>query len=151
MPSQFDALLNSFAKSKGLALGQEPVGVEFSTERQSLAVTAHPVAGDLLVVEVAITDPAIRAAEMPQSIWLVLLQINDAARMEHDWTISVDAEGIIRLGCLRHIAETDLSTLEALMGEGLERAESLTDLILSLIDSNPGSPAGPPEGTFLRA
>ncbi|MFM8547535.1 MAG: hypothetical protein ACKODB_08010 [Betaproteobacteria bacterium] len=151
MPSQFDALFSSFAQSKGLQLEQAAVGVEFSTERHSLTVTAHPVVEDLLVVEVAIADPRVRATEMSQAALLMLLQINDAARLEHDWTISVGAEGVVRLGCLRRIAETDLSTLEALMGEGLERAESLADLVRSLAPANGGSPSAPPGGAFLRA
>ena len=159
MASQFEALLSSFAESKGLQAGNTAAGIEFATDDQSLVVVPHPTRDDLLIVEVQVADFGPEAESLSRGALLLLHQINESARFEHEWVASISAEGAVQIHCVRLISSTDLPTLEALMGEGLERAESLAELIGSFGQSQEGagqnesSPQLPGQlgGPFLRA
>lgn len=159
MASQFEALLSSFAKSKGLPASSTASGIEFATDDQSLVVVPHPTRDDLLVVEVQVADFGPEAEGLSREVLLLLHQLNESSRFEHEWVATISAEGTVQIHCVKPISSTDLSGLEAVMGEGLERAESLAGLINSLDqpqnDSRPGESSaqlpGQPGGPFLRA
>jgi hypothetical protein len=59
---------------------------------------------------------------------LALHQPNHQSRLEHDWRISVDASDQISLHTQCNIGRSRASHLQALLAEGMDRAQALVSL-----------------------
>ena len=142
MSDQFEALLRNFAQSKGMQVDNIGQALEFVAEDTSVVVLAHPWMSGYLLVEVHVADLGSAAENMSARDLLLLHQLNESSRFEHDWVITIGSEGSVQIHCSRSISQTDASSLEALMGDGLERGDSLRELLASLGQGGPGGPSG---------
>jgi len=87
---------------------------------------AHPLHDDQVLVEVSVATLPVDA---PASTLALLLQINEAARFEHDWTLLMDSELTVSLSTRMPVAELGVAALEALMLDGVTRAQAVVDLL----------------------
>lgn len=126
---QFQALIRSFAQAQGLQASGDAWGLEFEAEGSTVLVMAHPRQDDHLMVEVQVSDLSERAEPLGAATLMMLHQINDAARLEHGWFITISAEQTLQIQHSQPVAQTDASQLEALLAEGIDRAEALRGLI----------------------
>lgn len=146
MSGQFESLVRGFAESKGLPPDDVSAGIEFVTDQESLLVVPHPARDDLLIIEVNVAEFGPDAEPLSREGLFLLHQINESARFEHDWLITIGSEGALQIHSTRSVSDTDVPGLEALMSEGLERAESLRDLLASM-----GSSDGPDQAVDAAA
>ena len=126
MSTAFETLLREFAVAKGM-VGDEPsLGLEFESEGHSVIVIQHPLHPDQVMVEVSVValDAQPAAAQLA-----VLLQLNEAARFEHDWTAGMDGAMQVSLCTTAPAASLSVMDLESLMLEGVERAQALAALL----------------------
>jgi hypothetical protein len=129
---QFLGMLSEFSRSVGLPDQSETDGLEFTAGDYTVAVMQHPVRQDSLVAEVAMQE---FEPESPVAALLLraLHLLNESARFEHDWQITVSPENEILVYTIRSIGETAAADLEALLCDGIERAEALREVIIGLI------------------
>lgn len=132
MSGQFESLMQGFAESKGLPTENVSAGIEFVTDQDSLVVVPHPARDDLLIIEVNVDDFGPDAEPLSREALFLLHQINESARFEHDWLITIGGDGAVQIHCTRAVGDTDVPGLESLMSEGLERSDSLRSLLASL-------------------
>jgi len=128
MTEQFVSLLQDFIRHTGLPAQASAVGVTWSCETFTVCVLPHPRREEQLIVdaEVGPMDPEVPNRE---ALLLLLHQVNDAARFEHDWFITIDGESKLRVQCTREVGRTTAVDLEALLVECVDRAEALDALI----------------------
>ena len=74
---------------------------------------------------------------------VALHRLNHQSRLEHDWVISVDAADQLSLHTQRDIGRSRASDLQALLAEGIDRAQAL----LSLCEGLSSVPEPSQEGT----
>lgn len=129
MASAFQLLLNEFATSRGLVTEPSAYGLEFECEGHTVMVVEHPLHADHLLVEVTVSS---LPADPPARALALILQINEAARFEHDWTILLDGEQQLTLSSRAPLAGLSGAALEALMADGIGRAQTLLELLKSL-------------------
>ena len=87
-----------------------------------------PRADDRLLVEVLVGG----VGELREGAAMLLHQLNDAARLEHDWVVSISPAQALRLHTQQPIASTSAGDLEGLLAEGIERAAALAQLLASM-------------------
>lgn len=126
MSSPFDTLLKEFVTSKGLPADEASYGLEFESEGHTVMVVQHPLHEDRLLVEVTV---AVLPANPSADLLAMLLQINEAARFEHDWAIYLDGEQQVSLSTTASVAGLSVAEMEALMLDGVERAQALQALL----------------------
>ena len=126
--SQFQALLTSFCQSVGLPADPEALGLEFEADGHTALVSPDPRDDQRLLAEVLVGG----FSELPEALAGLLHQLNDAARLEHDWVASIGLAGELRLHTQRPIAQTNPSDLEGLLADGIERAQALAHLAHAL-------------------
>ena len=136
---QFRSLLSAFCQSVGLSTDEQALGVEFEAVGHTVMVATDPRTDERLLVEVLIG----RSSALPEGLAMLLHQVNDAARLEHDWVATVGAADELRLHTQRAIAQTTPGELESLLAEGVDRAQALA----SLIDALPEEASGASERT----
>ena len=126
MSTAFETLLREFAVAKGLAGDETSMGLEFESEGHSVVVIQHPLHPDHVMVEVSVValDAQPAAAQLA-----VLLQLNEAARFEHDWSVGMDGAMQVSLCTTAPAASLSVMDLESLMLEGVERAQALAALL----------------------
>lgn len=143
---QFLSVLSEFAQSVGLPHQDDAQGIEFAAGDYTVVVFSHPGRSDSLVAEVVVT--ALDSESQSATALLRALHlINEAARFEHDWLIALSPEDAILLYTVRAVAQTHAAELEALLCDGIERAEALREVIAGLTGGASGDPqALPGEG-----
>jgi hypothetical protein len=125
---QFHSLLNSFCQAVGLPLDDQALGLEFEAGGHTVVVAEDPRADDRLLVEVLVGG----VGELREGATMLLHQLNDAARLEHDWVVSISQAQALRLHTQQPIASTSAGDLEGLLAEGIERAAALAQLLASM-------------------
>ena len=104
------------------------LGIEFSVEPHTVLIISDPRDPERLLVEVNV-----RLIEgRPPALLAALHQLNDAARLEHDWVITLDVTNLLRIHTQRSIAHCKVSDLQTLLAEGIDRAQALHALCESL-------------------
>ncbi len=162
MADQFRALIESFAKGKSLSVDGEASAIEFECDDQTVLVIEHPKLTDHLLIEVELSAAAGDGNALAPEALLLLHQLNESARFEHDWVVTISAEGTLQIHCSRLISSVDPSSLELLMAEGLDRGDALQALVASVRETgaataqNPGAQTDPVSSvqmgsSFLRA
>ena len=130
MSSSFDVLLKEFAASKGMDMDSAAYGLEFECEDTQVFVVSHPLHEDRLLCEVGVAS----FDELPPaSVSSLLLQINEAARFEHDWSIVMDGDWEVGLTTSAALQGLTVAELEALMLDGVERAQVLKGMLQEVI------------------
>jgi hypothetical protein len=126
MNATFDILLNEFAQGQGLEVAPSTRGIEFECEGNRVYIVQHPLHNDHLLAEVTVT-----AFEEipPASVLALMMQINEAARFEHDWFIVMDSEWQVNITTSTPLSGLVVAQLEALMLEGVTRAQALQRLL----------------------
>jgi hypothetical protein len=140
MTYAFDALLQEFATAKGFEASASAQGMAFECEGIEVWIVQHPLHEDRLLVEVGV---AAWEEEPPAAVLALMLQINEAARFEHDWAILMDASLAISLSTSVALPGLTLAQLEALMLDGVERGQSLQSMLSEALASqsdNEGTP-----------
>ena len=148
MSSPFEVLLQEFAASKGMEMDANSFGLEFECEDVQVFVLQHPLHEDRVLCEVRV---AALDEEPGAAVLSLLLQINEAARFEHDWTIVMDGDLEVSLTTTAFLQGMNVAELEALMLDGVERAQVLKGMLQEVIAASsqgaaqspaPVSPAG---------
>jgi len=125
---QFGALLRDFCSGLGLPMDEGDLGIEFSVEPHTVLIISDPRDPERMLVEVYV-----RLVEgRPPALLAALHQLNDAARLEHDWVITLDVTNLLRIHTQRSIAHCKVSDLQTLLAEGIDRAQALHALCESL-------------------
>jgi len=136
MSTAFQILLNDFATARNMAIEPGSYGLEFECEGHTVMVVEHPLHADHVLAEVTVAslppDPPARALAL-------ILQINEAARFEHDWTILLDGEQQVTISTRVSLTGLSDAGLEALMADGVTRAQALLDLLNSLDEATGGA------------
>lgn len=131
MTQAFQTFLQDFAQSKGLSSGDHSIGLEFECEGHSVTLIQHPQQDHRLIADVSVT---ILSANPPAQQLALLLQINEAARFEHDWTIVLDGNQQVSLSTSANFSAMSVAALETLMLDGVERAQLLQIMLTQLLD-----------------
>ena len=126
---QFQSLLRDFAQAQGLQAAEDAWGLEFEADGSTVLVMTHPRQDDHFMVEVQVSDLSERAEPLSAATLMMLHQINDAARLEHGWFITISPEQSLLIQHSQPVAQTDANQLESLLAEGIDRAEALRGLI----------------------
>lgn len=127
--SMFASLVQAFLSQSGNdpSAARDCLGFELDFHAGVVRVAPHPVRPTLGMVEIEMPDVDLEHAGTPA----FLHRLNHAAILRHDWIVTIDDEDQAVLSNSFLIAETDATVLEALIGEGIERAEALSALLLS--------------------
>lgn len=88
-------------------------------------------------------------AEPSAALLMALHQLNHESRLEHDWVISMDAGHWLSLHAQKPLQACDAEALQALMVEGIERAQALRNLCEAPDHEVPSGPLGAP-AIFIR-
>lgn len=142
--SLYQTLLRDIAAANGLNPdGLTASGViEFETDGGILAtVVPHPNEADSLIVEILVGNIDLTTMSRAADVLLALHQVNDRARREHRWVISIDDQVGLLIGTVVDIQGLDLAALQALLADGLERAQALQTLVAELITIVDDSPS----------
>ena len=144
---QFLSVLSEFSRSVGLPDQADVQGIEFAAGDYTVVVFPHPGRPEALVAEVVVAevDPG---SQSTNALLRALHLINESARFEHDWLIALSPEDAILMYTVRAVAQTHAAELEALLCEGIERAEALRAVIAGLV-SGAGGDSGPASGGRL--
>jgi len=134
MSSLLNSLLSDFAASHGLPFPPDALGLEFSTGEMRVLITGHPRRPDHLLVQVQLPAYGDGVQPPPASALLFLHQINEAARFEHDWIITISTEMEIQMHQDLPVATLSESDLAESLGEGIERAETLLSLLRPMLN-----------------
>jgi Tir chaperone protein (CesT) family len=122
MSQAFHLFIQDFARSKGLPSVDDSMGLEFECEGHSVILVQHPRKATQLMAEVSVT---ILDANPSAQLLELLLKINETARFEHDWTIVLDPYQQVSLSASADFTAMSEAALEAMMLDGIERAQSL--------------------------
>ncbi len=101
----------------------ELFGLEFESGELLTSVLPHPRDASKLIVEVSLATVELSAVGV--DALLLLHQINDRARREHDWVIGIDDNLVLAITCVRATDTLDAAALQNLMTEGIECAQAL--------------------------
>jgi len=129
---QFLSVLSDFSRAVGLPQSADAQGIEFAAGDFTVVVFPHPGQPEALVAEVVVAalDPG---SQTTHALLRALHLINESARFEHDWLIALSPDDAILMYTIRGVAQTNAGELEALLCEGIERAEALREVIAGLI------------------
>lgn len=125
---RFQALLAEFCASVQMPVAEDALGIEFEADGYLVLVAPDPRDADRMLVEVSVT----RLEGAPPNLMTALLRLNHQSRLEHDWVISVDPADQLCLHTQREISRTRDSDLQALLAEGIERAQAMQDICQAL-------------------
>ncbi len=145
MSSPFEVLLQEFATSKGMEMDATSFGLEFECEDVQVFVLQHPLHEDRVLCEVRV---AALDEEPGAAVLSLLLQINEAARFEHDWTIVMDGDLEVSLTTTAFLQGMNVAGLEALMLDGVLKVHSVSPVSIS---NAANSPLAPEFGCMLTA
>lgn len=135
MSQAFQILLQEFAASHGLPSQDSAYGLEFECEGLGVYLVGHPLHPDRVLVEVQV---AVLPDDPDAARLALLLQINEAARFEHDWVITLDGQMQVSLSTSTDLAQLTVQSLETLMLDGVERGLLLRDLLGSAAQAGHG-------------
>jgi hypothetical protein len=153
MSQAFEILVAEFAAAKGLQAEPGSYALEFESEDHQVVVMPHPARQDHLMVEVSVA--ALGQDGLGEDLAPLLLQINEAARFEHEWSIFMDTRMEVTLGTCLASSGLSLAEMEGLIVDGLDRARALRDLLQAQTQQLMGDdaaqaalevPAGEPAG-----
>lgn len=129
----------------------QSVGLEFESGSMTVSVTEHPHDGERVIIEVWMRSIAMEELTGAGAELMVLHQLNDRARREHDWVISIDDELGLTIGTTARCSELDAPGLQRLMADGFEKAEAVEALWQDLTGSAaPESAADNASALMLR-
>ena len=129
--AQFRALIQDFCTEAGLAMSNDTLGIEFEVEGHVTLIVPDPRNATRMLIDVSVlTLPQARA-----DLLLTLHQLNHAARLEHDWVITIDVADRLCLHSQREIATCHAADLQSLLSEGIERAQALQGLWQELLEA----------------
>lgn len=136
--SQYQALIKDFATHAGLEAFQDEqaIGVDFEVNGYVCRVLPHPQQEERLSVEVDVCRFSSEQAQPSQLEASLLLRLNALSRTEHDWTLGLDEDGHLILWTWREVAATPPAELEALLVEGIDRAEALHAALRPISDKS---------------
>jgi hypothetical protein len=126
---QFQALLKEFASAQGMSVPAQMWGVEFLVNNVGVLVSQDPSQADHFWVSVQLLDVTQLTPPLDDKRLILLHQINDAARLAHGWMVTISADHWLQIHCSHRVANTTAQQLESLMVEGVERGESLLELL----------------------
>lgn len=101
-------------------------GLEFESDDLLTSVLPHPRDPSKLIVEVSLATVELSAISF--DALLLLHQLNDRARREHDWVIGIDENLVLAITGVHATAALDAAALQNLMTEGIERAKALREV-----------------------
>ncbi len=123
----------------------ELFGLEFESDELLTTVLPHPRDGSKLIVEVSLATVELSAVSV--DALLLLHQINDRARREHDWVIGIDDNLVLAITCVRATDTLDAAALQNLMTEGIECAQARKQVWQAAqLDAEPTTPDLPIDG-----
>ena len=140
MNYSFDALFQEFAAAKGFDAGSAAQGLEFECDGVSVWIVPHPLHADRLLAEVSVLA---FDGEPPAPLLALMLQINETARFEHDWSIVMDAALEVSLTTSVALPGLTMAELESLMLDGVERGQLLQAMLTEVL-----APQGEADGTM---
>jgi hypothetical protein len=139
--ARLDALLKDFCADVGLTMDDRATGIEFEADHHVVLITPDPRQSDRLLIEVSVQT----LEQTPFELLVALHRLNDAARLEHDWVVTIGVDDQLRIHTQREIDSCRSSDLQTLLAEGIERARALQSLCNNLADvSGADSPGGVP-------
>lgn len=120
------ALLRAFAEFAGLpdAAAEDPLGLEIEAGPYVARVLPDPNDDRQFLIEIDVCPRDEAGADALE----VLHRVNYAARFVHPWTAGIDGGDTIVMYARRAVAATDAGALEALVGDGIDRAAALRAL-----------------------
>lgn len=124
----FQSLIAELAPDLGLAADPDIQGLEFESDGFVLTVTEHPFLTGRLLLQIAIMT---LDEEMDSSLPLALHQVNELARFEHEWLITIDVDRELFLSRSVSLEGIDAANLKRLLLDGLDRAQHLAQGILA--------------------
>jgi hypothetical protein len=104
---RFRALIADFAAEAGLVMQDDSLGIEFEVEGHVTLIVPDPRKTTRMLVDVSV----LTLPDAPADLLRVLHQLNHAARIEHDWVITVDAADRLCLHTKCEIAASKVSVL----------------------------------------
>lgn len=128
MSQAFQAVVEGVCGVLGLEWMPGSSGIEFSTDVLQISVTELSEREGHLHLDVQLKAPSLNPQLVERHLML-LHNINEAARFEHDWVVSVGVDGTIRIHCCLLISATDATVLQLRMAEGIERGEALLAIL----------------------
>jgi len=145
MNYSFDALFQEFAAAKGFDAGSSAQGLEFECDGVSVWIVPHPLHEDRLLAEVNVLA---FDGEPPATLLALMLQINEIARFEHDWSIVMDAALDVSLTTSVALPGLTTAQLESLMLDGVERGQLLQAMLTEALSpqNSADSPMSAPTG-----
>jgi hypothetical protein len=138
-PSPFSRLIQDFAARAGIDADDDVFGLEFEHEGLLASVLPHPRL-ERLIAEVSLGELDFGEIQAPEQALLFLHQLNDRARREHDWVITVDEQLGLTLSLQARLSELDGAGLQALLDEGLGLAQALQVMLASVTRAPAASP-----------
>lgn len=121
---QFQALLAEFCASVQMTMDDRALGLEFEADGHLVLVAPDPRDASRMLLEVSVMQ-----LETPEAgLLMALHRLNHQSRLEHDWVISIDAADQLSLHTQREIGRTRAGDLQALLAEGIDRAQALVSL-----------------------
>lgn len=100
------------------------LGLEFEANGHLVMIASDPRNAERMLIDVHV----MRLDNTPTSLAMALHHLNHQSRLEHDWVISVDAADQLSLHTQREISRSRASDLQALLAEGIDRAQALQGL-----------------------
>ena len=137
MKTPFNILMQEFLSGKGMDYSEDARGLEFESDGVGVYITQHPLHDHLALLEATV----VVLNELEQSRWApLMLQINEASRFEHDWSLVMDQAGQVLLFTTLPQAGTTVAQVEQSMTDGVERAQSMSNMINELVQTEVVSP-----------
>jgi hypothetical protein len=127
MSQSFDIFLAEFAAAKGLQVEPGTYALEFESDDHQVVVMPHPAHPERLMVEVSVAE--LGQDGLGVELAPLLLQINEVARFEHDWSIFMDSVMSVSIGTCLPLSGLSMGDVEALIVDGLDRAHALVSLL----------------------
>jgi Tir chaperone protein (CesT) family len=130
----FSRLLQDFAAHSGHVLDEEMFGLEFEHQDLQATVLPHPRDAQRLILEITLGELDFGDMGAPDQALLLLHQLNDRARREHDWVITVDEQSVLTLSQIQSVAGLDGAGLQALLDQGLACAQALQSIWQAMVE-----------------
>ncbi len=154
----FEKLLESFLDS----LGHDPLagkgsrGFEFQSGDFTVRVFSDSSEPERIVVEADVRP--LEATQIDNApLLLTLHRLNEAARTAHFWSSTIDEKDLLLLSTSLPLVGVDAVSLQKLVSEVLDRAESLAALVEQFSSSTSsqstkglGEAGGPPAFHFIE-
>jgi hypothetical protein len=128
----FSRLIREFASAFDHYPSSEMFGLEFEHEGIVASVLPHPRDEHRLIAEVVLGELDWGQIKARDEALLFLHQLNDRARREHDWVITVDDQMLLTLSNHQAVAGLDAARLQGLLDEGLGCAQALQSMWASI-------------------